>query len=258
MLSPALVWAGSSKSTTYYNVYYSQWQNVADAMSGYLDAAFTTARDVLGYDNSAYGKIDIYFFSDPNSSVTGFTVPGSNACYINISHGLSTDDSYLRSYGAAAAHETGHVLFFHETKLSMSSADASSYTWLTEALSYYIGDVAYPYGQKKSKDTLGAYLSYYSGNGSTKASWWSVGDSYRQGSVTSLGLAELQSIGLYLNDHGGWNAIHNLLNYLAQGYNVDGAFQMAYGKQTGQYGTTAGSGVNTIYSDYLYYYLGHY
>lgn len=250
--------AASVKSTTYYNIYYDQWQGVADALSGYLDSAFTSARDVLGYDNSSYGKIDIYFYSDSKSSTLGYTPYGSNSCYININHGTSTSSSYLSDYGSTIAHETAHVLFFHKTKVNMTSSDGPAYTWLTEALSYYVGDVVYPQGDKLSKSTLGSYLSNYSSNGSKKVSWWTSGANYQNGSPSTLDLVQLECIGLYLADNGGWSSIQNALTYLSQGNSMDSAFQKAFGKSTGQSGTDTGSSVNTLYSGYIYYYLGHY
>ncbi len=250
--------ASSVKSTTYYNIYYDQWQGVADAMGTYLDAAFTTARDVLGYDNGSNGKIEIHFYSDPGSSTLGYTIPGSNSFYLNLTHGSSTSDSYLRDYGATAAHETSHVLFFHETRVNMSSGDAAAYTWLTEAISYYVGDVVYSYGDKLSKSALGSYLSSYSSNGSKKVSWWTSGDNYKNGSYSALDLVQLESIGLYLDSLKGWSGIQSVLTYLSQGNSVDSAFQKVYGKETGQKDTSTGSTVNTLYSGYIYYYLGHY
>lgn len=255
------VWTSNAalvKSTTYYNVYYDQWQGVADALSGYLDSAFTSARDVLGYDNGSYGKIDIYFYSDTKSNTLGYTPYGSNNFYINLTHGSSTNASYLSDYGSTIAHETAHVLFFHKTKVNMTSADGPSYTWLTEALSYYVGDVVYPQGDRLSKSTLGSYLSNYSSNGAKKASWWTSGSNYQNGSYSALDLVQLECIGLYLAETGGWAGIQNVLNYLSQGNSVDSAFQKAFGKSTGQSGTDAGSTVNTLYSGYIYYYLGHY
>lgn len=250
--------AAPVKTTTYYNIYYDQWQGVADALAGYLDASFTSARDVLGYDNSAYGKIDIYLYSDPKSSTVGYTPYGGNAFYLNLTHGASTSSSYLSDYGSTAAHETAHVLFFHKTKADMNSAEAPAYTWLTEALSYYVGDVVYSQGDKLSKSTLGSYLSRYSSDGSKKVSWWTSGSNYQSGSYSALDLVQLECIGLYLADNGGWSAIQNVLTNVSQGNSVDSAFQKAFGKSTGQSGTETGSTVNTLYSGYIYYYLGHY
>lgn len=249
-------------STTYYNIHYDQWQSVASSLTQYLDAAFTTPRDVLGYSNGSYGKIDLYFYSDPKSSVLGYTTPGSNSIYINLTHGSATNDSYLRDYGEDVAHETGHVLFFHDTGVnnrnSLGSSEGSSYTWFTEALSYYIGEVAYPYGPQMSKSSLGSLLSSSSSNGSKKASWWSSGDDYKNGSYTSLDLAQLETIGYFLASRGGNSNIQSALSYLSKGDTVESALKKAYGEDTGQSGTSSGADVKTLYSDYLNYYLGHY
>jgi hypothetical protein len=259
----APAWAADSvKSTDYFNIHYGSWQGVADAMTPYLNAAFTTPRDVLGYDNGGNGKIDVYFYSDPKSSTAGYTYGGQNAIYINLLYGDSTKDSYLRSYGSTVAHETGHVLFFHETNLqnryAWNTVGASAYTWITEALSYYIGDVAYPNGAQYSKGQLGAMVNSYSRNGAQRVSWYNTGLDYKQGSPSGLELVQLESIGKYLADLGGWGAIQATLRNLAAGDDFDQAFSKAFGKETGMFSTASGADVNTLYSGYINYYLGHY
>lgn len=256
-------WAADAvKSTDYFNIHYGSWQGVADALSPYLNAAFTTSRDVLGYDNGGNGKIDVYFYSDPKSGTAGYTYAGENAIHINLLYGDSTKDSYLRSYGSTIAHETGHVLFFHETKLenryAWGTTGSAAYTWITESLSYYIGDVVYPYGSQYSKAQLGSLVNSYSRGGTLRNTWINSGANYMFNFPSSLDLVQLKSIGLYLAESGGWGAIQAALSNLAAGNDFDTAFRKAFGKDTGMLSVASGADVNTLYSGYINYYLGHY
>jgi len=262
-LAAASATSGGVLSTTYYDIYYGQWESVAQGLSAYLDAAFTTARDVLGYDNSGYGKITITFYSDPSSSTSGYMYWGENGIYLNLLYGSSITDSYLQSYGSTVAHETAHVLFFHETNLderyAYTTVGGSCTTWVTEALSYYVSDVVYPYGDQYSASTLGSLLYYYSWNGQWRSSWYASGRDYKYGTADSLDLVQLESIGQFLADYGGgWDAIHQTLDELASSGDFDTAFRLAYGLETGQFTTSSGAFVNTLYSQYIYYYLGHF
>lgn len=254
--------ADSVKSTTYYNLHYSNWESVANALTPYLDAAFTTSRDVLGYSNSGYGKIDVYFYSNPRSGTAGYTTPGENALYLNLYYGSSTSDAYLRDYGSTVAHETSHVFFFHQTSIqnrySWDSAGGSAWTWITESLSYYVGDVVYPYGSQYGKAALGSLLSYYSKDGSLRYSWQDSGGRYKVGAANALDLVQLETIGQFLAERGGWGSIQGMLRNLAAGNDFDTAFKKSFGLETGMASTASGSGVNTLYSEYIKYYLGHY
>ena len=250
------------KTTTHYTLHYDAWSGVAEALTPFLDAAFDASRDVLGYDNADYGKIDIYFYSDPKSATLGYTYAGQNSFYLNLIHGSSTRESYLAEYGQTVAHETAHVLFFHQTKLhekhAWASDGGSTWTWLTEALSYYVGGVVYPYGSQYGKATLASTLNYYSRNGSQRVSWLDTGHDYKYGLASALELVQLETIGYYLAETYTWNGIHTLLNTLAAKGDYEAAFKSIFGKESGQKGTDSGEGVNTLYSDYLYFYLGHY
>ena len=250
------------KSTTYYNLHYGSWLEVAEALTPYLDAAFTSPRDVLGYANNGYGKIDVYFYSEPTSTTTGYTIRGENAIYINLRQGSSLNRSYLTDYGSTVAHETAHVFFFHQTNLQdryeVGSVGASCYTWLTESLSYYVGDVVYPYGSQYSKAQLGSLLSVYSLNGAYRSTWYDTGRRYKYGYPSALDMVQLESIGQFLADLGGWRAIQGALSYLAQDGNFDSAYQKAFGLASGQFSVASGATTNTLYSEYLHYYLGHY
>lgn len=262
-LLSAPAWADDPvKSSDYFNIHYGSWQGVADAMTPYLNAAYTSSRDVLGYTNPGYGKIDVYFYSDPKSATAGYTYPGENAIHINLLYGNATNDSYLRSYGSTMAHETGHVLFFHETKeqnrYAWGSTGAAAYTWITESLSYYIGDVVYPYGSQYSKNQLGSMFNTYSRNGTLRNTWLNSGGNYMLNAASSLDLVQIKTIGEYLADTGGWGAIQAMLSNLAAGNDFDTAFHKAFGKDTGMFSTASGADVNTLYSGYINYYLGHY
>lgn len=250
------------KTTTYYTLHYDSWSEVADALTPYLDAAFTTSKNVLGYDNSGFGKIDIYFYSDPGSATLGYTTAGQNSFHLNLTHGTSLRDSYLSEYGQTIAHETAHVFFFHQTKLNekyaWSSDGAATYTWLTEALSYYVGGVAYPYGSQYSKATLASTFKYYSRNGAERASWLDTGRDYKNGSASALELVQLETIGYFISETYSWSGIASLLSTLAANGNYESAFKTIFGKESGQSGTSSGADVNTLYSDYIHFYLGHY
>jgi hypothetical protein len=253
-------WAGGVKSTDYFNLHYESWSGVANALEPYLNSAFTAGRDVLGYDNAGYGKIDVYFYSDPKSSTLGYTYPGQNAFYLNLTHGSAVRDSYLGEYGQTVAHETAHVLFFHKTKLNERYAwntdGGSTWTWLSEALSYYVGDVAYAHGPRYDRGYLSSLFSYYSKDGSQRVSWLDTGRDYKFGTVSDLELVQLQTIGFYLSETYTWGGLHNLLNSLASSGDYEGSFRSAFGRESGQGGTASGNG--TLYSEYIKFYLGHY
>jgi hypothetical protein len=154
------------------------------------------------------------------------------------------------------------VLFFHDTNVqnryAWNTTGASAYTWITEALSYYIGDVVYPYGDQYSKGQLGAMVNSYSHNGTLRSSWYNTWLDYKQGNASGLDLVQLQSIGKYLADTGGAGAIKDMVHNLAAGDDFDQAFSKAFGKETGMFSTASGADVNTLYSGYINYYLGHY
>ncbi|MFH1059976.1 MAG: hypothetical protein V1797_15030 [Pseudomonadota bacterium] len=253
-------WAGGVKSTDYFNLHYESWSGVAEALEPYLNSAFSSGRDVLGYDNTGYGKIDIYFYSDSKSSVQGYTYAGENAFYLNISHGSSLRESYLSEYGQAVAHETAHVLFFHKTKLNerfgWNTDGGSTWTWLTEALSYYVGGVVYPMGSQYDRAYLSSMLNYYSKDGSQRTSWLETGKDYKYGTVTDLELVQLETIGYFLSETYTWGGLHNLLNSLATSTNFENTFKSVFGRESGQNSTNSGNG--TLYSEYLKFYLGHY
>lgn len=259
-LAAVPAWAGAVKSTDYFNLHYESWSGVADALTPYLNAAFTSGRDVLGYDNAGYGKIDVYFYSDPKSATLGYTYAGENSLHLNISHGSSLRDTYLSEYGQTVAHETAHVLFFHKTKLNERFAwntdGGSTWTWLTEALSYYVGGVVYPNGSQYNRANLSALFSYYSKNGSQKVSWLDTGKDYKYGNVSDLGLVQLETIGFYLSETYTWGGLHNLLNGLATTTNFESTFKSVFGRESGQGGTDTGNG--SLYAEYTKFYLGHY
>ena len=253
----AVASSSSYMSTTYYKIYYGSYSSVATALANsvYLNAAYTAASGVIGYSTS--NKINIYFYSSPSSSTLGYTYAGQETIYINLYKGSSTSSSVLAAYGSTIAHETGHVLFFDYTKLQNSYT--YNVTWLTEALSYYIGDVAYAYGSKYSKSTISSYLNYYSSSGKTKQSWYTTGKNYYNGSVGGMEWYQLHAIGYFLENYGsGSTSVKNLLTYLHNGTDFETAFSKAYGLSTGDTSTTTSSSTNTLYSKYYYYWYGKY
>lgn len=244
--------AGGVKSTTYYNLHYESWESMANAMLPYLDAAFTTARDVLGYDNQGYAKIDVYFTYDAKAWADGYYYWGQNALYLNLARHNTVNEANAKALDSLVAHETSHLLFYHKTGYTSASS------WYDEALAYYVGNVAYPYGPQFGKSEIGASLSYYSRAGGTKAGWFETGLRYFQGTATSLDWWQLNAIGYYLNSAGTWQGIQQTLTYLASGKDLEWSLTAAYGKSSGQFGTITGAGANTLYSDYYYYYFGRY
>ncbi len=272
-----LAWSGTASSTTQeawassdsavltsgrYELHYGSYSGVANALTTYLDSAFSAAKGVLGYDNGGYGQIDVYFYSDPGSSTSGYTYIGDNAIYLNVRGGSDTSSTWLSEYGSTVAHETSHVLFEHKTGMgnlySPSQVGFYAVTWLTEAIAYYTGDVVYSYGSRYSKNTLGYNLMLASADGANRTSWWGTGYRYQSGWADSLDLIQLESIGKYLTAQGGSDSLARLTSYMGASKDFEGSFMSTYGMYTGQFSTDSGAKVNTLYSKYLNYYLGHY
>jgi hypothetical protein len=251
-LGPAAL-ADGVKSTAYYNLHFASWESMANAMLPYVDAAFTAARDVLGYDNAGYAKIEVYFTSDANNWADGYYYAGQNVLYLNMAHFGAANDANAKSVDAILSHETSHLLFNHKT-----GGDESSSPWYDEALAYYVGNVAYPYGPQYTKAEIGASLSYYSHRGATKSGWFETGLRYDQGNSTDLDWWQLNALSFYLNSTGGWQGFQHTLTYLASGMSLESSLIATYGKPSGQYGSTTGPSANTLYSDYYYFYFGHY
>lgn len=261
LIWPLTLTAADYKSTTYYNIYYDQWGSIADALTSYLDAAFTTPANLLGYNNPGYGKINVYLYSDPKSSTEGYMYHGENNLYLNVGT-ADTSDSAVRAYASTVSHETTHILFDHETNIYSAYASNTygySYmTYLTEALAYYVGDSLYPSGDQWGQSTIGAALSYYSHSGAVKRSWWQTGYDYKNDNVDALDWYQLHAIGYFLANGEGTGKVSALMSDLAQTKNFDTAYSMVYGKTSGQTSTATGSNVNSLYNDYYYYYFGHY
>lgn len=260
------IWAedngGEVLSTSHYDLHYGSWSSVATALTNYLDSAYSTASGILGYDNGGNGKIDIYFYSEPDSSTSGYTYIGDNALYLNIRGGADTSSDWLSDYGATVSHETSHVLFEHKTGMgsvySPSQVGFYAVTWLTESIAFYTSEVAYTYGARYSKSTLGYNLMLVSGDGANRTSWWGTGYNYQTGWYTSLDLIQLYSIGAFLIADGGGSSLARLTSSMAASKDFEGAFMDTYGMYTGQFSTDSGDKVGTLYSEYLNYYLGHY
>ncbi len=238
------------------NASYLMWAYLID---DYLSAAYSSARAVLGADNGGYGLINTWLYYDSaNRDLLGYYTYGGNDIHLN----LAASNQSAADYGATMAHETAHVLFDHKTHLY--DRDPVAEAWLTEALAYYVGDTVYPYGYNAGYSYNSAVLKYYSDNGAQKSSWYESGARYdsRGGysGATALDQAQVETIGYFLANYSseGWGAIQDMVNYLAQGQSIDSALTNAYGLASGQMGTDSGEGVNTLYSKYIYYYLGHY
>lgn len=250
------------KSTTYYTLDYGRWGGVAEALAPYLEAAFTTPQALLGYANQGHGKIEVIFYSDPGGDTLGYMYPGENTLYLNLYGGQSTSARYLGDYGSTVAHETTHILYYHKTGLAerydLDSQAMQSDIWVAEGMAFYVGDVAYPQGPRESKASLGAQLARYSGNGSRRVSWYDSGLRYENGSASGLDYAQLDALGLFLATYGDGRGYALLTDYLSRSGDHEAALRYAFGKPSGQYGTAAGAGVNTLYCDYIQYYFGGY
>jgi hypothetical protein len=264
LLAPS--WGGTAQAnvqaTAYYNLDYGPWEGVAKALTPYLDAAFTTPQGVLGYDNQGRGRIDVIFYRDPNSPTLGYMQAGQNALHLNILGDQSTAASYLSHYGSVVAHETAHILYYNKTGLqaryNLNSGAMKSDSWVTEAIAYYVGEVAYARGPRQSRSSIGAQLAYYSGQGAQRVSWYDSGSRYRDGNPSSLDIVQIEAIGLFLATYGDGSGMSRLTDYLVKSGDFEAALQSAYGRPSGQYGTAAGAKENTLYSEYIKYYFGGY
>lgn len=258
---PSLAQAGVL-STTYYNLDYDRWSGVANAMVPYLDAAFTTPRDLLSYNNQGHGKIDVHFYSDSRDETLGYMNPGENALFLNIYGGQKTSSDYLSDYGNTVAHETTHILYYNKTGLQdrydLNSQAMQSDLWVSESIAFYVGDMAYPQGPQETKASIGAQLSRYSNGGSKRVSWYDSGVRYGDDTATNLDYVQLDAIGQFLANYGGTQGVAKFTDYLVHDGNFDAAMVSAYGKPSGQYSTDSGAGVNTLYSEYIKYYFGSY
>ncbi|MFH1035893.1 MAG: hypothetical protein V1806_15410 [Pseudomonadota bacterium] len=264
LLVPAL--AGTAQANTqttgHYNLDYGPWQGVAKALTPYLDAAFTTPQGVLGYDNQGHGNIDVIFYSDPNSATLGYMTAGQNALHLNIVGDQSTAAGYLSQYGSVVAHETAHILYYNKTGLAgrynLNSGAMKADSWVTEAIAYYVGEVAYPRGARQGRASLGSLLAHYSNNGATRSSWYDSGSRYRDGNPSSLDIVQMEATGYFLANFGGGGGLARLTDALAGNGDFEAALQSAYGRPSGQYGTASGAKENTLYSEYIKYYYGSY
>lgn len=237
-----------------YNAYY----QFALGLSGYLPSAYDTASAVLGTGNDGYGKINLWLDYASGDYSAGWYYMGRNYNDITLNLWISGSYSY---FGSVASHETTHLILDHKTNLYNRAGVESS--WVTEALAWYAQETVYPYGDRNGYAYNAALLNYYSQNGKQRSDWYSSGGRYNgwiAGQASNLDYVQMQTIGYFLaNSSRGWSAIHDTVSYLARGLDIDSAFARAYGGlTTGMHSTASGEGVNTLYSKYLYYYLGHY
>lgn len=234
---------------------YSSYYRAAGSIAPYMPSAYTTASAVLGLSKSNY--IDAYLWYDSGRSAVGWYYNNSNAIYLNLAH--SGTASY---FGSVASHETTHLLFDQATHLV--NRDPVAESWVTEAFAWYVGSTVYPYGSRYGYSYNSQLLDYYSNNGAIRATWYGSGARYNHRGTSvpaySIDYVQMQTIGYFLaHSSKGWSAIQETVRYLMRGYSIDSAFSSAYGGlKTGQHSTASGPSVNTLYSKYLNYYLGHY
>ncbi|MBI5522512.1 MAG: hypothetical protein HY910_07785 [Desulfarculus sp.] len=233
---------------------YTSFYNAAVAINPYLGNAYDSASAVLGKGNDGYGNIDIWLTYEPGSPANGYYIAGqgANNIYLNMAQPGSG-----ALFGGVAAHETTHLILDHAANLY--NRDPLGSNWYTEALAYYVGNSVYAHGDQNGYAYNSAWLKQYSQNGAWRSSWYDSGARYIQGGASSLDYAQLNTIGYFLaNSNLGWSAIQGTVNNLVTGRSLESSLQAAYGLASGMYSTSSGSGVNTLYSYYINYYLGHY
>ena len=220
-----------------------------------MDSGYSAASSVLGEDYD--GNINCWLqYAAGNDTAGLFQYAYPSSIFLNLA--TSSSSSYM---AGVAAHETTHLLLHNATDLI--SRDLVGESWVGEALAYYVGNTAYAFGTRWGYETYSEALDFYSNNGSIRSSWYDSGARYNgrgtNAECTNLDLIQMNSIGYFLaNSDRGWQAIQETVDYLGQGMSIEDAFSSAYGMSTGQYDTASGPGVNTLYSKYINYYLGHY
>lgn len=237
--------------STHYTIYYGDaaYLGVAQTLVPYLNSSYNTAENVIGYNQP---NLNIYFYSAPGSNIGGYSEAGVQNVWLNTTGGTSTNAATIGQYSSVVAHETGHVLFFDETGITNVTP---SVDWFTEALSYYIGDSADPYGTRYTKAQIGSELSVYSNNGATKEAWNTTGTLYLNGNSGNLEWWQLNAIGTYLESLGS-SKVQAVIADIGQGMTEENAFIAVYGMPTGDDSTAAGPMINTLYSNYINYYYG--
>lgn len=233
---------------------YANYYYFALSLSGYLGESYGAASRVLGAGNGGYGNIDLWLTSSSTSGAVGWYYPGSgsNSIYLNLWYGGTS--AY---FGSVAAHETTHLILDHQTNLY--NRDSVGSNWFTEALAYYVGDGVYAYGSQHGYAYNSALLEQYSRDGAQRSSWYDSGARYLLGSSTDLDWVQLNVIGFFLaNSDQGWSAIQGTVRNLSRGLDLESSLRAAYGLASGMYDTASGAQVNTLYSAYTAYYLGHY
>jgi hypothetical protein len=182
--------------TTYFNIIYDNATEYgwARSLATYLNEAFRAARTVVGYD-SRKGAITIDFYNKKDG-YGGYIYGGQQTIYLNRYY-FST----YAKWGATVAHETAHILFYNYTNAHYWGSSLLHYrTFLTEALSWYTGDVVYRYGSRYSESTVKANLKYYTNQTGYYMSWYGAGYYYRNGSGASLvqSIWMMDAIGYFL------------------------------------------------------------
>lgn len=237
---------------------YASYYSFGLGLASYLPSAYDSASAVLGTGNDGYGLINVWLSYASGDYSAGWYYMGQGLNDITLNLWISGSYAY---FGSVASHETTHLILDHQTDLYNRAGVASS--WVTEALAWYVQETVYPYGDRNGYAYNAALLNYYSQNGSLRSDWYGSGGRYNSwiaGEASNLDYVQMQTIGYFLaNSTRGWAAIQDTVKYLAAGLDIDAAFSRAYnGLSTGMYSTASGEGVNTLYSKYLNYYLGHY
>lgn len=233
---------------------YASYYNFAGSLSGYLGESYDSASSVLGRGNDGYGNINLWLSNDSGNSAVGWYYPGqgSNSIYLNLSQ--PGDGAY---FGSVAAHETTHLILDHDTNIF--NRDPYGTNWYSEALAYYVGNSVYAYGYQQGYSYNSAMLKQYSQNGATRADWYGSGQRYLDDNGSTLDWVQLNVIGYFLaHSDRGWSAIQDTVSNLSRNQSMEASLQAAYGMASGMQSIASGPDVNTLYSRYINYYLGHY
>jgi hypothetical protein len=239
---------------------------------GYITKAWNAAYYVTGTTTS--NKINVTFYSK-NDNKGGYATGGN--FWINTYYGVN-----LKYVGDTIAHETTHVLFDYAVNnryWSYSSVKKLSYYYfLTEALAFYAGSVAFG---GASASSIKADIKSWRSQTGVNLTWWGCGYNYEFYYQSSYNIpvnryrqaiAQLKAAGWFLT--GGRTtstapAIKGLLAYLKAGtyYNgyylrgsdsafcafYENAFKYAYGKYANMDASKQGGWFSTAYLSGLYY-----
>jgi len=228
------------------------------------------------YGSPPTGKIDMYFYNDPNDPASGWG--GNMQIRINLAHmaDLDTSSSYwvqqvLRE-GAVLAHEASHNIFFAWT----NNSNLGDFNFATESMAYYISSCLWPWYNLSGAWNTGTWTPQYTEStiGSNYRSWvntsgsgglltcydagyeywntlyygWELDAKYHNSwwmlNAAGVFLAKLDSDGILNNGY--------LLNYIKAGYSVSNAFSAIWGVT---WNLNANSTTNN--GDWYYYFYNY-